>query len=258
MTSIFTKAEEARLGNKGAALCLIVETKGSVPRKPGAKMIVYRDGTSYGTIGGGSIELEVIGKAIEAISTRIPRKLTFSLEKDLDMHCGGSMEVFIEPILPMNRLFIYGAGHVGRAVADFARGLDFSVTFFDPREKIFQDEFFSAFQCVNKDYFNAIDETDFDDNTYIVIVTPKHVYDEEILARVARKPHAYLGMMGSRQKVDQLKKRFTSEHLLSPEELDRIDMPIGIRFRAETPREIAVSILARLIDVRNNRTSIPI
>ena len=102
-----------------------------------------------------------------------------------------------------------------------------------------------------KDYFQAIEEAVFDENTYIVIVTPKHIYDEEILLKVARKPHAYLGMLGSRMKVEIARKRFLDDGLLTAEEIDTIDMPIGIKFKAQTPQEIAISILARLIDVRN-------
>jgi xanthine dehydrogenase accessory factor len=137
----------------------------------------------------------------------------------------------------------------------FAAELGFSVTLFDPREEIFREEIFRKFTCINKDYFEGIREADFNDNTYIVIVTPKHSYDEEILAAVAHRPHAYLGMIGSNRKVELLKKRFVEEKILTRDELEKIDMPVGIKFRAETPQEIAVSILAKLIDVRNTTLS---
>ena len=251
MKNIYSEAEEAMNTSRRAALCIVVETHGSTPRKSGAKMIVYADGSNSGTVGGGSIEKEVMEKAKEIISSGIPGKYTFNLEQDLGMHCGGSMEVYIEPVNPLNKLYIFGAGHVGKAVALFARELDFAVTFFDPRENIFNEGDFSSCQCINEDYFDAIDKAVFDNNTYIVIVTPKHISDEEILAKVARKPHAYVGMIGSSRKVEQLKKRFLKENILTAEELDMIDMPIGIKFMVETPAEIAVSILAKLIDVRN-------
>ena len=251
MKNIYSEAEEAMAAGKRAALCMVVETHGSTPRKSGAKMIVYADGSYSGTVGGGSIEKEVMDKAREIIISGTPGKFTFNLEQDLGMHCGGSMEVYIEPLNPLNKLYIFGAGHVGKAVAMFARELEFSVTFFDPREHIFDEADFSPYRCIGQDYFEAIEEAIFDDNTYIVIVTPKHSFDEDILARVARRPHAYLGMIGSTRKVEQLKKRFLEEKILSAEELEKIDMPIGIKFNVETPAEIAVSIVARLIDVRN-------
>lgn len=169
------------------------------------------------------------------------------------MHCGGSMEVYIEPINPPRKLFIFGAGHIGKALAGFAKELDFGVSLFDPRENIFAEKTFEGCNCINKDYFEAIEEAAFDENTYLVIVTPKHVYDEEILAVVARKPHAYAGMIGSRRKVELLRKRFLEEKILTEEQLNDIDMPIGIRLKVETPQEIAISILAKLIDVRNSR-----
>ncbi len=252
MQSIFAKTEEIILERQPAALCIVVDTSGSTPRKQGAKMIVYSDGSVYGSIGGGSVEKEVAGIAAELIVKGKPVKVVFNLDADLGMHCGGTMEVYIEPLNPMQKLFIFGAGHIGKALAAFARELDFSVTLCDPREDISSDKAFEGFHFINKDYFEAIDEAVFDENTYIVVVTPKHVSDEDILSRVARKPHAYLGMIGSHRKVELLKKRFLKETILTSEELERIDMPIGIKLRAETPHEIAISILAKLIDVRNS------
>jgi xanthine dehydrogenase accessory factor len=251
MQRIFAKTEEIIHGQQPAALCIVIDTLGSTPRKQGAKMIVYADGTIYGSIGGGSVEKEVAEMAVQLIGTGSPAKVVFNLDKDLGMHCGGTMEVYIEPLNPLQKLYIFGAGHIGRSLAGFARELDFSVTLFDPREEIFRDEAFTGFNFVHKDYFRAIDEAGFDENTYLVIVTPKHIYDENILAVVARKPHAYLGMIGSTRKVDLLKKRFLEEKILEEAELEKIDMPIGIKFKAETPQEIAISILAKLIDVRN-------
>lgn len=251
MQSIYSKVEEIRNEHYGAAICIVIETSGSTPRKTGAKMIVYSDGSIYGSIGGGSVEKEVAIKALELIKTGKPTKCSFSLEKDLGMQCGGGMEVYIEPVNPSQKLFIFGAGHIGRAVAKLAKDLDFTTTLFDPRENIFNEKEFESYTCINKDYFKAIEETLFDENTYCVIVTPKHSFDEDILEKIAKKPHAYLGMIGSKRKVDLLKKRFEEEKILTADELKNIDMPIGIKFAAETPQEIAVSIVAKLIDVRN-------
>jgi xanthine dehydrogenase accessory factor len=255
MQRIYAKTEEIIQNHKPAALCIVIDTSGSTPRKHGAKMIVYADGTIFGTIGGGSVEKEVAEMAVKMIPSGRPAKVTFNLEKDLGMHCGGRMEVYIEPLNPLQKLFIFGAGHIGKSLAGFARELDFAVSLFDPREGIFEDRAFDGFTVLNKDYFEAIDGVAFDENTYVVIVTPKHIFDEDILAKVARKPHQYIGMIGSSRKVELLKKRFLAENILTQEELERVDMPIGIRFNAETPQEIAISILAKLIDVRNTALS---
>jgi xanthine dehydrogenase accessory factor len=257
MQRIFAKTEEIIQGHQPAALCIVIDTRGSTPRKQGAKMIVYSDGSIFGSIGGGSIEMEVAGIAVKQIQLGKPAKITFNLEEELGMHCGGTMEVYIEPLIAEQKLLIFGAGHVGKALAGFARDLDFSVTLIDPREEIFRDENLSGFNMLNKDYFRAIEEVTFDENTYIVIVTPQHISDENILAVSARKPHLYLGMIGSSRKVDTLKKRFMAENILSPEELEKIDMPIGINIKAETPQEIAISILAKLIEIRNTSASSP-
>jgi len=251
MQSIFSKAEEIKNGQRLAAVCIVIETKGSTPRKEGSKMIVFEDGSIFGSIGGGSVEKEVAEKAVGQISSGKPAKYSFQLENDLEMHCGGFMEVYIEPINPSQKLYIFGGGHIGKVLAHFAREFDFKISVFDPREGIFDAPEFTSCSCIMKDYFQAIEEAVFDENTYIVIVTPKHIYDEEILLKVARKPHAYLGMLGSRMKVEIARKRFLDDGLLTAEEIDTIDMPIGIKFKAQTPQEIAISILARLIDVRN-------
>ena len=251
MQTIFSKAEEIRNSGIRAAICIVIETRGSTPRKQGSKMIVYADGTIFGSIGGGSVEKEVAEKTVELIALGKPERCSFNLEQDLGMHCGGFMDVYIEPINPSQKLYIFGAGHIGKALVHFAQEFDFSITVFDPRDGIFDDPAFAGCTCIGKDYFEAIEEASFDDKTYIVIVTPKHVFDEEILVKVTRKPHAYVGMIGSRRKVEQATKRFLDENLLTSEEIESIDMPMGIKFNAQTPQEIAISLLAKLIDVRN-------
>lgn len=254
MQSIFSKAEEIRSENQKAAICIVIETQGSTPRKQASKMIVFADGSIYGSIGGGAVEKKVAEKAVNLIKAGKPEKCSFSLGKDLGMHCGGYMEVYIEPLNPLQKLFIFGAGHIGRAVAKFARELDFTISIFDPRENIFNENEFNEYTCINEDYFKAIDKTVFDENTFSVIVTPKHTFDEDILAKIGGKNHAYIGMIGSARKVELLKKRFMEEKILTQAELEKVDMPIGVKFAAETPQEIAISIIAKMIDVRNTIT----
>jgi xanthine dehydrogenase accessory factor len=252
MQSIYSRIEEVRCSGTPAALCIVTDTSGSTPRKQGSKMIVFADGSVFGTIGGGSIEKDVVDRAVKLIGSGKAEKCIFNLDKDLGMHCGGNMEVYIEPICRVNKLFVFGAGHIGRSLAGFAKEVDFSVTIIDPREHIFNEREFESCYCMNTDYFEAIESITWDSNSYIVIVTPKHVFDEDILAKVAHKPHFYIGMIGSKRKVALLKNRFLEEKLMTEEELALIDMPIGMQMAAETPQEIAISILAKLIDVRNS------
>ncbi|MBU1720368.1 MAG: XdhC family protein, partial [Bacteroidetes bacterium] len=160
----------------------------------------------------------------------------------------------IEPLTAMPKLYIFGAGHVGREVARVGLLAGFRITVFDERKGIFEQ--FGVENCtfVNDTYAKSIDVAVFDENTYNVIVTPKHEFDEAVLELVAKKPHAYTGMMGSRSKIAIIKKNYLDRGVFTEEEMKQIDMPIGIRFEAETPFEIAVSIMAKIIDTKNRKS----
>ena len=216
-------------------------------------MIVYEDGTIEGSIGGGSLELKVAANAQIVIAQNQPQKFSYDLEDDLSMHCGGTAEVYIEPITPELSLYIFGAGHIGKALAKYAPDFGFSVIIIDHRNDLLQDKSFTGATIIQNDYNKAAEELDFDNNAYIVIVTPKHQFDEAVLALCAKKVFAYLGMIGSKTKVALARKRLLDEKILTEQELEKVDMPIGIKFNAETPEEIAISILVKLIDVKNSK-----
>lgn len=237
-----------------AVLCIVTATSGSTPRKAGSKMIVYQDGTSRGTIGGGSIEYEVIREAVALISEGGNTQVkNFKLLEDLSMQCGGGMEIYFEPISCQPKLYIFGGGHIGKALAGYAPGLGFHPVVVDPRQGIFGDWNLPAGNLFNDDYLTIAGSLEFNDNTYAVIVTHQHEYDERLLHFCAPKKFAYLGMIGSRRKVGEISKRAITEGKLTPEIIARVDMPIGIPFAAETPAEIAISIIAKMIDVKNTR-----
>ncbi len=253
MQNILSDIKEIVNTGKKAALCILVDTKGSTPGKTGAKMIVFEDGRQEGTVGGGSLEMAVIENAKKVIAKGLPEKFVYNLDEDLSMNCGGFAEVYIEPLIPPLKLYIFGAGHIGKALSEFAPDFGFSVTFFDNRNVDIPDDLNANKEYIGKDYFKSIDSVDFDNNTYIVIVTPKHSYDEEILSVCAKKPAAYIGMIGSKTKIAKARKRLLDNGILTAEELDKVDMPIGIKFNAITPKEIALSILAKMIDVKNSK-----
>lgn len=235
-----------------AVLCIVISTTGSTPRKAGSKMIVYQDGSIKGTIGGGSIEFQVIQKALEMISACAGNQtLQFNLLDDLQMQCGGAMDVYMEPVACLPQLYIFGGGHIGKALTAYASGLGFHTVVIDPREGIFGDWNLPGVKTLSGDYFEIAATLGFNNNTYIVIVTHQHESDEKLLHYCAAKEFAYLGMIGSRRKVAEISKRGIETGALTPELLSRIDMPIGIPFAAETPAEIAISIMAKLIDVKN-------
>jgi xanthine dehydrogenase accessory factor len=234
-----------------AVLCVVTGTTGSTPRKAGSKMLVFQDGSLKGTIGGGSVEFQAIQDALNIISCGTPFSKTFHLEDDLKMKCGGTMDVYFEAIGCLPKLYIFGGGHIGKAVAGYAPGLGFRPFVFDQREGIFESWNIPGIETRTGDYLQIIDSLTFDTNTYIVIVTPQHESDQEILFACVPLEHAYIGMIGSKRKVGEIRKK-ALENNISSDLLEKVDMPIGIPFAAETPAEIAISIVAKLIDVKNS------
>jgi len=195
----------------------------------------------------------VIEQAKEVIRSNKPLKKNFQLEADLQMQCGGNVEVYIEPLGNPSKLYIFGAGHVGKALADFAKKVDFDTTLLDFRSISLTEEEKTAYRFIQGDYFEILESLEYDDNTYCAIMTPAHEYDFEILKRLGKKPFAYLGMIGSKRKVAKVRELLVGEGHFTEEEFNAFDTPMGIEMAAETPEEIAVSILAKLIDVRNKR-----
>jgi xanthine dehydrogenase accessory factor len=252
MNDIYQIISKVKTNGQHAVFCIVTSTKGSSPGKPGMKMIVFEDGTIHGSIGGGSLEKQVTEKAIELMNSSTPLTIDFNLKSDLSMECGGSISVYIEPILPDMSLIIFGAGHIGRFLSGIAGEFGFSATVIDEREHIFDNYTQANIRCINKMYSEVIPDIEFNTRTFIVIVTHQHAHDEAILRLLCTKPYAYLGMIGSKTKVATIRKQLIQEAVLSDAEADLIDMPIGIPFNALTHQEIAISILAKLIDVKNS------
>lgn len=251
MNSIFDEIYQCTWQQNPAVLCIVTQTQGSTPRKAGAKMLVFPDGNIKGTIGGGSIEHQVIKEALALYACREPLLKSFHLLEDLNMQCGGTMQVYMERIGCLPKLHIFGAGHIGKYVASFAAQFGFKPYVYDQREEIFNDWNVPTSETQIGEYLQMLDSIAVDKNSYIVIVTPQHEYDEKLLLACANKPWAYLGMIGSKRKVAEIRKKALSTLTITEETLDRIDMPIGIPFAAETPAEIALSIVTKLIDVKN-------
>jgi xanthine dehydrogenase accessory factor len=251
LKDFYRKISEIENSTLRGALCIIISTSGSTPRKASSKMIVMQDGSIFGTIGGGALEKKVREQALEAIKTKKSAVVDHLLLNELGMCCGGSVKLYIEPIMNKKKIYIFGAGHIGKSLAKLAVHLDFSTCLIDERT----DEFigFDVSQCavIQQHYAVAIEQLDFDENTYVVVVTHDHAADREIVVLTSKKRNGYIGMVGSRRKVEIAKKMLLSSSLLSVEDLEKVDMPIGIQMNAVTPEEIAISILAKLIEVRN-------
>ncbi len=233
------------------ALCTVVFTKGSTPLKTGAKMIVWENGQIYGTVGGGSLEWAVINDAVKVISDRKPGFYKHNLMEQHQMCCGGTVEIYIEPLMPQKKLFLFGAGHVCKAVAKHAMDLDFEISVIDSREDVFGDWPAEGFHKVCGDFPKVLPTLAYDESTFIVIATPDHPTDREVLAFCIHKPHFYLGMIGSKNKVKRITDDFIADGIATKEQLERVDMPIGLYIHAESADEIAISILAKLISEKN-------
>ncbi len=254
---IFEEIVELRRRGGRAALAIIISRKGSTPRKDAAKMLIYEDGRRTGTIGGGCAEDEVCREALTALRLGKPQLLKFDLAdddaEDGGMICGGSMEVYVEPILSEPSLVVFGAGHVGRCVADLARTVGFRILVVDDRIKYANKERFPNADAL---FVDSWDETfkrlPVNDTTYLLIVTRGHRYDFACLRYALTTPAKYIGLMGSRRKVKLFFEELQKEGV-APEQLARVHSPVGIEIGSETPEEIAVSIVAQLIAVKNRK-----
>jgi xanthine dehydrogenase accessory factor len=244
-----------KAGRRGA-VATIVNVRGSIPSFKTAKMLVRDDGSIFGTIGGGCVEAEVWQTAREVMESERPRTLSFDLNNDpkydTGLVCGGTLEIFIEPILPPAELFIFGAGHVSSAVYRLARVVGFDVTIIDDRESYANRERFpEAQQVIAEDFDKAMAQVAPSDSSYIVIVTRGHRDDMRILRWAVQTSARYVGMIGSKRKTIGIFKELQKEGLSSPL-FDRVHAPIGLDIGAVTPEEIAVSIVAELIAKRRN------
>ncbi len=251
MSNIYQKLYEIENSRTKAALCLVIHTKGSTPRKIGAKMLVLEDGQIYGTIGGGSLEHKVIQDALGIIQSQKAEVFQHALVHDHGMCCGGSVEIFIEPVMNKKALYIFGAGHIGKALANLAHQLDFHVTLIDDRVEQLKDFEDQNFTLIPQHYELAFEKLIFDQDTFIAVMTHDHAFDRAITAYCAQQDFAYLGMIGSLRKMEMAKKIYRTSGQLTEEQISRIDSPMGIPLLAQTPSEIAISILAKLIDVRS-------
>jgi xanthine dehydrogenase accessory factor len=254
MQEIYSKLTELMRTNPKLAIATVVSVTGSTPREVGVKMVVLQDGTIEGTIGGGKLEHLVIQDSMSAmqIGEGVLKKYDLKPEEHdgIGMECGGEVTVFIEVLQKGERLLILGGGHIGLALYKMAIETDFSVVVVDDRPEFVSIERFPiAEQLLNTrvddpKVFELVDE-----NTYIVIVTHEHRQDKLAVKSLIDLSYKYLGMIGSRRKVKQTMIELQQEGI-PVSKLDNVFSPIGLDINSETPAEIAVSILAELINVR--------
>lgn len=255
MLDIFILKKTLELAGKGAELALVTITKsnGSTPRVAGTQMTVLKDGSIIGTIGGGAIEKKIIELALEAIEDGEDKSIFLTLA-DEGMVCGGEIEIFIQVFKPSPEILIVGGGHVSLALYNVASLLNFDIVIFEDREEFISHERFpNAKKLIIGKIDKELKEYKISENTYIVIVTRGHKYDGEALEAVINSRAKYIGVIGSEKKVmnmfSTMKNRGITDYQLS-----KVYSPIGLNIADNSPEEIAISILAEILSVKNHKS----
>src|SRR3954470_16214735 len=242
-----------REGRRGA-IATIVNVRGSVPSFETAKMLVRDDGSIFGTVGGGCVEAEVWQAAREVMESEKPRTITFNLNQnpkyDTGLVCGGTLDIFIEPVLPPALLYIFGAGHVALSLYRTAKTAGFDVNVVDDRESYANRERFpDAKEVIAEDFDHAMARITPNETSYVVIVTRGHHDDMRVLRWAVQTQARYIGMIGSKRKTIAIFRELVKEGI--PEQrFERVHAPVGLDIGAITPEEIAIAITAELIAVR--------
>lgn len=254
MADVFEEIVKIKREGGEAALATIVITRGSTPREQGSKMLIKKDGTIIGSVGGGCTEAEVWQEAQKVMEDGKPKVLHFDMTgrtaEEEGMICGGTMDVYLEPIISQPVLYIFGGGHISLAISKIAKIAGFDVVVVDDRPGYANKERFpEADKLIAREFLQAFPELPVNKVSYIVIVTRGHAHDEEVLEWAITTPAKYIGMIGSKKKVKTVYSHIMSRGS-SEEALNKVHAPIGISIKAQTPEEIAVSIMAEIIRVR--------
>ena len=256
---LFEEVIRLRREGKRGVMATIVHTNGSIPSFESSRMLVKEDGTILGTIGGGCVEAEVWAAAKDVLKCEAPRKMTFNLNNeasyDNGLICGGTLEVFVEPILPQPTLYIFGGGHVSMSLAKAAHTAGFGIGVIDDREQFANSERFSMAHEIYTTYEDAFEKLKPNASSYLVIVTRGHRDDMRVLGWAVGTEAHYIGMIGSKRKVLSVYQALKREGV-APERFENVHAPVGLEIGALTPEEIAISITAELIAVRRGATGV--
>jgi xanthine dehydrogenase accessory factor len=236
-------------------LATVVATRRSVPRRAGTKMIVFADGTTRGTVGGGEMEAKAIAAALGTLRSHQPRLVDYELvnpEEGDPGICGGSLTLYLEPYMPPHNVFVIGCGHVGRTVVDLAHWLGYRTVAIDDRPDLVSAE---AMPNADVRFAGAVDDAlvanPVTEDSSIVVVTRSPEVDIRIIPSLLATPARYIGVMGSRNRWRSTRDQLVADGV-TPAQLERIHVPIGIEIHAETLEEIAVSIMSEVINVNRS------
>ena len=251
MSTLFSAIAQLEAEGRAFVVCTVIATQGSTPQKPGSRMVVARDGYQLGTIGGGAIEKQVVDAARALLDDPAKEAMTLEthLTHDLGMCCGGRMSVFLEKHGAAAKLVVFGAGHVAKEVAALALHVGFHVTVVDERTEWLTKERFPGATLRFEPPDVVARELAGGTDTFACVTTHDHPLDQACVEALVKKPLAWLGVIGSERKALRFRQRMTASGF-SADEVARFESPMGLPIDAQTPEEIAVSIVARLIAVR--------
>jgi xanthine dehydrogenase accessory factor len=258
---IYTALNEAQQNGIPVALATVIETQGSMPRHAGAKLLIYGDGRSVGTVGGGAMESKVIEAALNTLQTGKAQLLTYTLNSLDDGDpgiCGGTATIFVEAIGLQPTLLVIGGGHVGQALCELGQWAGYRVILSDDRPEYCNPQVVQglAGYIVCKPA-EIVQQVEIGAQTYIAAVTRGLPVDIGLIPTLLETPAPYIGLIGSRRRWAITAKALMEEHGIRPEALARVHAPIGLELEAETPKEIAVSILAEVIMIQRGGTGVP-
>ncbi len=258
---VYEAFSAAQAANEPVALATIVSTQGSMPRQAGSKILVRADGSTVGTVGGGAMESLVIQEALAALSDGQTRLNSYNLNNLEDGDpgvCGGSAQVFIEPMMTSPTLLVIGGGHVGKALAELGKWLDYRVVLSDDREAFCNPDYLPGLDgylvCAPGE---LVERASINQQTYVAAVTRGVPLDVELIPALLQTDAPYIGLIGSRRRWALTIKELKEQHGLTEAQLSRVHAPIGLELNAETPKEIAVSIMSEIIMIRRGGTGEP-
>ncbi len=244
---IFEKANELLKKGEVFSIVTIIEAEGSAPGKPGFKMLVTRDGESIGTVGGGSLEHILIKKAVKAIESQ--KRILYKTQlKDIGMSCGGNVVAFVDVIGIMDRVIIFGGGHVGLAIYKVLSLLPFNLIVVEDREEFATKERFPKAEVIKEDPIHFASSFEIKGRDFVILVTRTHEMDYKILREILKRDKIpyFIGMIASKAKTEKIKGWLRKDGI-SEERINAIHAPLGVPIKARTPEEIAISVVAEII-----------
>ena len=251
--TIFKQCDELLAAGHSVVMATVIKTSGGTPGKPGFKLLLTDDGNLHGTVGGGALERQVIEEAREVLNDHQNRIQHYNLA-DLNMKCGGNVDVVIEFVQSIRRILLFGGGHIGRALAPILESLGFAVTVIDPRSDV-QPHFADTTTIIQSDYEDLSGLAELVQGVeWVFVATHGHAHDYAVLRQLlgTSSNYRYVGMIGAKMKVETTRKKLQEEGIAIPE---YFYAPVGIRLGGQTAAEIAVSVAAEIVAVLNQTGS---